>query len=203
MINLQGISLNFSKREVFNNFSLEISKGEKLLLAAPSGKGKSTLLKIIMGFVKPDAGRVFINNQELTSSSVKELRQLIAYLPQEIHIPKMQVEDFIKSVLNYQSNHKVKYDKVKLINMLEDLKLPPETLEQSTDSLSGGERQRVAIIIMQLLNREIFLLDEITSALNSELKNFIVQYFMKMQQTIIVVSHDEIWHKQAIRKVEW
>jgi putative ABC transport system ATP-binding protein len=56
---------------------------------------------------------------------------------------------------------------------------------------------------MQLLNREIFLLDEITSALNSELKNFIVQYFMKMQQTIIVVSHDEIWHKQAIRKVEW
>lgn len=203
MINLQGISLNFSKREVFNNFSLEISKGEKLLLAAPSGKGKSTLLKIIMGFVKPDAGRVFINNQELTSSSVKELRQLIAYLPQEIHIPKMQVEEFIKSVLNYQSNQKVKYDKVKLIDMLEDLKLPPETLEQSTDSLSGGERQRVAIIIMQLLNREIFLLDEITSALNSELKNFIVQYFMKMQQTIIVVSHDEIWHKQAIRKVEW
>ncbi len=203
MINLQGISLNFSKREVFNNFSLKISKGEKLLLAAPSGKGKSTLLKIIMGFVKPDAGRVFINNQELTSDSVKELRQLIAYLPQEIHIPKMQVEEFIKSVLNYQSNQKVKYDKVELINMLEDLKLPPETLEQSTDSLSGGERQRVAIIIMQLLNREIFLLDEITSALNSELKNFIVQYFMKMQQTIIVVSHDEIWHKQAIRKVEW
>ncbi len=203
MIKLKNISLKFGDKELFTNYSLHISQGDKILLNGPSGKGKSTLLKIIMGFVKADTGQVFINDKELTAQNVKEIRQKIAYLPQEITIPKMKVEDFIKGVLAYQSNQNIIYDKDKVSRMLGQLRLPSDTLSQMTSSLSGGERQRIGILIMQLLDREIFLLDEITSALNSELKDFIADYFMKMKQTIIVVSHDEIWQRRGLKKVVW
>lgn len=203
MIKLQNIELRFKEKLLFSDFSLNINKGEKVLLNAPSGKGKSSLLKIIMGFVKPDSGQVYIADKLLSSQNVKEIRGKIAYLPQEISLPKMRVNEFIKNVLAYESNKNISYNKEKIAGMLADLKLPKDTLNQNTASLSGGEKQRIGILIMQLLNREIFLLDEVTSALNSELKNYITNYFLKMDQTIIIVSHDETWRHSDIRKVEW
>ncbi len=203
MIKLKDISLSFTNKDLFSDFSLNVSLGEKVLLDAPSGKGKSTLLKLIMGFTKPDSGEIYIDNMLLTSQSVREIRQKIAYLPQEISIPPMKVIDFIKGVLAYQSNSKIVYNELKIKKMLHDLRLAPDTLVQSTSSLSGGEKQRIGILIMQLLDREIFLLDEVTSALNSELKTFILDYFLKMDKTVIIVSHDQVWQKAKIRRVSW
>lgn len=203
MIQIKNINLSFENKQVFTNLSLNIKRGEKVILNAPSGKGKSSLLKILMGFVSPDSGEVVIADKVLNSQNIKEIRAKIAYLPQDISFPKMKVETFIKDVLNYESNRNITYDKKQVEDMLLALKLPINTLQQMTSSLSGGERQRIGILIMQLLNREIFLLDEITSALNSELKVFIADYFLKMKQTIVVVSHDEVWQQNNLRKVEW
>jgi putative ABC transport system ATP-binding protein len=203
MIQINNINLSFGNKQVFSNLTLNIKKGEKVILNAPSGKGKSSLLKIIMGFVEPGSGDVVISDKPLNPQNIKEIRAKIAYLPQDISFPKMRVEAFINNVLDYESNRCIIYDKSKVEEMLVALKLPIDTLQQSTDSLSGGERQRIGILIMQLLNREIFLLDEVTSALNGELKVFIADYFLKMEQTIIVVSHDEVWQQNNLRKVEW
>lgn len=203
MIKLKDISLKFGGKQVFSNLNISIEKGEKVILDGPSGKGKSTLLKIIMGFVEADSGQVLVAEKALSPENIGEIRAKIAYLPQDISFPKMKVEEFIKSVLKFESNRSLSYDQKRVENMLLALKLPTETLKQSTDSLSGGERQRIGILIMQLLNREIFLLDEVTSALNSELKIFIANYFLKMKQTIILVSHDDVWQQNNLRKVEW
>ncbi len=203
MIKLENINLHFGNKEIFSDFSLTIKKGEKILLNAPSGKGKSSLLKIIMGFLKPDSGQVIIADKVLSAQNVKEIRGKIAYLPQDISFPKMKVEDFIQNVLAYESNKNISYKRDSVEGMLKDLILPKDTLTQDTSSLSGGEKQRIGILIMQLLNREIFLLDEVTSALNSELKEFITNYFLKMKQTIIVVSHDEVWQEKELGKVVW
>ncbi len=203
MIQIKNINLSFGKKEVFSNLSLTIKQGEKVILNAPSGKGKSSLLKIIMGFLKPDSGEVMVAEKLISAQNIKEIRAKIAYLPQDISFPKMKVEDFIKSVLSYESNKSISYEKNKVEDSLEALMLPKDVLTQDTTSLSGGEKQRIGILIMQLLNREIFLLDEVTSALNSELKIFIADYFLKMKQTIIIVSHDDVWLKNNLRKVEW
>ena len=203
MIQLNNISLSFGQKQLFSNLSLGIKQGEKVLLRAPSGKGKSSLLKIIMGFVIPDLGEVHIADKLLSPQSIKKIRSKIAYLPQELSFPKMKVEDFIKSVLNYESNKSIPYQIKEIAKMLESLSLSEDILEQDTSLLSGGEKQRIGILIMQLLNREIFLLDEITSALNKELKEFIANYFLKMDKTIIVVSHDEVWYRYNLRVVEW
>ncbi len=203
MIQIKNINLSFGKKEVFSNLSLTIKQGEKVILNAPSGKGKSSLLKIIMGFLKPDSGEVMVAEKLISAQNIKEIRAKIAYLPQDISFPKMKVEDFIKSVLSYESNKSISYEKNEVEDSLEALMLPKDVLTQDTTSLSGGEKQRIGILIMQLLNREIFLLDEVTSALNSELKIFIADYFLKMKQTIIIVSHDDVWLKNNLRKVEW
>jgi len=115
----------------------------------------------------------------------------------------MKVSEFIKLVLTYESNRHIKYNEEQVREMLGELKLPLSILKQDTLSISGGEKQRIGILIMQLLNREIFLLDEITSALNSELKVFIANYFLQMKQTVVIVSHDDIWQESSIRKVSW
>lgn len=203
MIQIKNINLSFGAKQLFSNLSLSIKKGEKLLLNAPSGAGKSSLLKMIMGFVDTDSGEILVADKPLTPHNIKEIRAKIAYLPQDISYPKMKVEAFIKSVLNYESNRHIKYDTEKVKLMLVALMLPKDTLQQDTDSLSGGEKQRIGILIMQLLNREIFLLDEVTSALNIELKEFIANYFLKMEQTVIIVSHDEVWQRADLRKVGW
>ena len=203
MIEIKNISLNFGEKQVFSDFNLSIKKGEKVILNAPSGKGKSSLLKIIMGFVQADSGEIVISEKLLTPKNIKEIRAKIAYLPQDISLPKMKVEEFIRGVLNFESNKTIPYKKEKVEEMLVALMLPKDILNQDTSSLSGGEKQRIGILVMQLLNREIFLLDEITSALNSELKKFIADYFLKMEQTIIVVSHDEVWQQYNMRKLEW
>ncbi len=203
MIEIKDISLKLGEKQIFSDLNLSIKKGEKIILNAPSGKGKSSLLKIIMGFVQADSGDVMISEKLLTPKNIKEIRAKIAYLPQDISLPKMKVEEFIRSVLNFESNKSIHYKKEKVEEMLVALMLPKDILNQDTGSLSGGEKQRIGILIMQLLNREIYLLDEITSALNSELKKFIADYFLKMEQTIIVVSHDEVWQQYKMRKLEW
>lgn len=203
MIKVANIGLSFADKKVFENLSFQIARGEKVLLDAPSGKGKTSLLKIMMGFITPDSGEVHINGQLLTTHNAKELRSKIAYLPQDIAFPKMNVLGFIKLVLDYESNKHIKYNENQVWEMLEHLKLPLSILKQDTLSISGGEKQRIGILIMQLLNREIFLLDELTSALNSEFKEFIANYFLQMKQTVIVVSHDEIWQQNSIRKIRW
>lgn len=203
MIKIKDIDLSFGEKQIFSNLSITINRGEKVLLKAPSGKGKSSLLKILMGFIVPDSGDVQIADKCLCSQNIKEIRSRIAYLPQELSFPKMKVEEFIKNVLDYESNRAIPYQVKEIGKMLDSLSLPQDILSQDTTLLSGGEKQRVGILIMQLLNREIFLLDEITSALNIELKEFIASYFLKMDKTIIVVSHDEVWQQNDLRIVEW
>src|SRR5690554_850571 len=118
MLKIVNIDLSFTGNKVFENFSLQIDRGTKVLLDAPSGKGKTSLLKIIMGFVTPDSGEVYIDKQLLTTSNIKELRSRIAYLPQDIAFPKMKVSEFIKLVLTYESNRHIKYNEEQVREML-------------------------------------------------------------------------------------
>ena len=83
------------------------------------------------------------------------------------------------------------------------MSLPKDTLEKNVDTLSGGERQRLALILGILLDRDIWILDEITTGLDLELKTKMVDLVLGYDKTILVVSHDDIYKNQGLREVSW
>ncbi len=198
MIQFENISLTFNQRTLFHKLSVEVPSGGRLIISGESGSGKTTLLKMMLGFVLPDEGKVFVDNQELSLRNVWKLRQKMAYVSQEMQIGRGRVEGFIREILRFKNNRSIVFDKEKVLRVMEDFQLDGNTIDKNLDDLSGGELQRVAIIVTLLLDRPIYLLDEVTSALDQPLKEMIVQYFSNLKdKTLIISSHDKIWHNQG------
>ncbi|TVQ89460.1 MAG: ATP-binding cassette domain-containing protein [Bacteroidetes bacterium] len=197
MIELQNISLQLNDRKLFDKLSVEVPAGGRLLILGGSGSGKTTLLRMLLGFVLPDSGKILIDGEELTLENVWSLRQKMAYVSQEMQIGRGKAETFIKEVFKFRNNRKISYDRSKVLSLLEDFQLNSGTLDKDLEEISGGELQRFAIIVTLLLDRKIYLMDEATSALDEPLKKLIVSYFDNMDnKTLIISSHDNVWHKQ-------
>ena len=197
MIELQNISLQLNDRSLFDDLSVEVPAGGRLIILGRSGSGKTTLLRMLLGFVIPDSGKIFIEGEELTLENVWSLRQKMAYVSQEMQIGRGKAETFIKEVFKFSNNRKISYDRSRVLSLLDDFQLDPDTLNKDLEEISGGELQRFAIIVTLLLERKIYLLDEATSALDQPLKELIVKCFSNLSgKTLIISSHDNVWHRQ-------
>ncbi|MFP4064296.1 MAG: ATP-binding cassette domain-containing protein [Bacteroidales bacterium] len=202
MIKLENISLSLDGKQLFDKLSVEVPAGGRLLISGESGSGKTTLLRMLLGFVLPDRGRVLIDGQELRRENVWQLRQKMAYVSQEMQIGRGRVESFVKEVLRFKNNRHIDYEREKVLSLLNDFQLSSDTIDKNLEELSGGELQRVAIIVTLLLDRQIYLLDEVTSALDQPLKEMIVNYFTGLSdKTLIVSSHDNIWQAQHFQTI--
>ena len=200
-IEFADVSLNFGDNEILKNFSLLINEGEKVLISGKSGKGKSTLLRLLLGFENFDSGDIYIKENSITSSDFYETRKLFAYVNQDVTLRPGKVRDVLLEISKFSGNN---YDgelNKELSNRFEfDLKL----LDKDTEELSGGERQRLGIMLAIMLERPIFLLDEVTSSLDENLKKKVVEYFNTSDKTVIAISHDNVWvNSGEFRKVEW
>ncbi|TVQ13601.1 MAG: ATP-binding cassette domain-containing protein, partial [Bacteroidetes bacterium] len=181
---------------LFDNLSVEVPAGGRLLIKGPSGTGKTTLLRMLLGFVLPDKGDVLIDGEKLTVHNVWQLRQKMAYVSQDIQLGMGTAEGFAKEILGFRNNRFLSYDRGKVKTLLDDFQLDKETLDKKLEDLSGGELQRFTIIVTLLLDRKIFLLDEVTSALDQPLKELIADYFSNLKdKTLIISSHDAVWHE--------
>jgi putative ABC transport system ATP-binding protein len=197
MIQLRNVSLNFETRQLFDNLSFDVPAGGRLLILGGSGSGKTTLLRMLLGFVLPDKGNIIIDGEKLSLENVWKVRQKMAYVSQEMQIGRGNAERFVKEIFQYKNNRKISYDREKVIGLLNDFHLDTATLNKNLEELSGGELQRFAIIVTLLLDRRIYLLDEVTSALDQPMKELIVTYFSSMKdKTLIISSHDSVWHDQ-------
>ena len=197
MIELQNIGLTLEGKTLYDKLSIKVPSGGRLLIKGPSGTGKTTLLRMLLGFVLPDEGTVWIDGEKLTVHNVWQLRQKMAYVSQDIQIGRGTAEGFIKEILGFRNNRFLSYDKDKVKALLEDFQLDRDTLDKKLEDLSGGELQRFTIIVTLLLDRKIFLLDEVTSALDQPLKELIADYFSNMKdKTLIISSHDAVWHEK-------
>lgn len=198
MIRFENISLTLNHRPLFRKLSVEVPAGGRLIISGESGSGKTTLLKMLLGFVFPDEGKVFIDKQELRLRNVWQLRQKMAYVSQEMQIGRGPVDRFVREILRFKNNRSINYDQGKMLRLMDDFQLSRDTISKNLDDLSGGELQRVAIIVTLLLDRSVYLLDEVTSALDQSLKEIIVHYFSNLKEkTLIISSHDTIWHEQG------
>lgn len=201
-ISVENITIKFAEKEIFKKFSLNINKGEKILICAPSGKGKSTFLKVLMGFEKINFGKIFIEGLELNEKNIKNIRENLGYLPQNIHFQNLKVCELINEILNYKNNKKGFEIENKINYLISYFSLEKSILQKKIENISGGEKQRIGFIMMILLDKKIWILDEITSSLDQDTKEKVIEYIINTNKTVIMVSHDKIKGFGKFRRVE-
>ncbi|TGG88673.1 ABC transporter ATP-binding protein [Geotoga petraea] len=194
MVELRNIHLSFDDTVLFDGFNLKVQQREKVLIYGKSGIGKSSIMKMILGFVEPDKGNVLYKGKELDKNTVWGLRENTAFVTQDNDITGGLVKDFISEVMGYKANKNIEISKDKIVELLEYFDLENKILEKDFQDLSGGEKQRISIIVSILLDKELYLLDEITSSLDNKMKKKVVDYFVdEMDKTQIIISHDNHW----------
>lgn len=205
MIEFKNINLRFNDKIIFEDFNLKIDKNEKVIFNSPSGKGKSILLKMLLGFVRPDSGEIFIDGKKLDKQTIKELRKKIAYVSQGVELKKISVKQFFDEIFELKNNKHQNISLKMIKETLINLRLNDKIIYKNIKDISGGEKQRVALTAMLLLDKEILILDEVTSALEKDLKKKIVDYILNLEKTVLAISHDEEWLEQEskIRIVSW
>lgn len=150
----------YGLRTVVDQVSIEVGQGEIVGLLGPNGAGKTTTFYMTVGFVKPDGGQVFLDNEEITSLPMyRRARKGIGYLPQEPSVfRKLSVEDNITAILEMMPMSKAE-QKAKLEELIDEFGLT-KVRKNVGDSLSGGERRRTEIARALASSPKFILLDE-------------------------------------------
>jgi lipopolysaccharide export system ATP-binding protein len=176
-LSAQSISKSYNGRKVVDEVNIHINKGEIVGLFGPNGAGKTTTFYMIIGFIKPNGGKILFNNEDITGLPMfMRARKGITYLPQEPSVfKKMSVEDNLKSILEFLDVDKEMIHH-KVLELLEFFKLD-HLSKNSADSLSGGERRRLEIARALMTSPQFMLLDEPFSGIDpisvSDLKKII------------------------------
>jgi lipopolysaccharide export system ATP-binding protein len=163
MATLQAVDIakSYNKRKILTAVTLEVHQGEVVGLLGPNGAGKTTCFYIVVGLVKPDAGRILLDGRDITQHPMHARARLgVGYLPQEASVfRKLSVENNIRSILQYRADlHKSDHRDV-LEGLLEELQIT-HIRDSAGMSLSGGERRRVEIARALAANPSFILLDE-------------------------------------------
>ena len=160
VLRTEGLVKRYGKRTVANGVTINVKQGEIVGLLGPNGAGKTTSFYMTTGLVVPNAGHVYLNDQDITSYPVyKRARAGIGYLPQEASVfRKMSVEDNIMSVLEMTGKPR-SYQLQKLESLISDFDLN-KVRKNKGDQLSGGERRRVEIARCLANDPKFIMLDE-------------------------------------------
>jgi len=202
LIKYENIGISFGNKKILSGFNLSVKEKQKILLRGKSGTGKTTLLKLLLGFTKPVDGTLYFRSQVIDSRTCWGTRKEIAYVAQDTDLGEGKVKNLLDEIFSYRAN-KEKLDPAKLRTFMKELELQDGILETNFQELSGGEKQRIGILIALLLNRGIYLLDEITSALDVKLKKKVADYFLAREDwTLLVVSHDKEWERDWMERID-
>jgi ATP-binding cassette, subfamily B, bacterial len=189
----EHVFFSYQEQEILADFSLLVEGGTKTALVGASGSGKSTLVRLLLQLIKPQQGKVLVDNQDLAQVNLAEFYNSVAYVPQEPPIFDGTLQE------NLTFERKVNPDKLndvlrkcgldELVNRL------PKGLATMVGErgikLSGGERQRVAFGRVMLQSPQIVILDEPTSALDSLTEDFVIHNLLEALKgkTVIIVAH--------------
>ena len=198
VISIKDLKKSFGALNVLNGVNLEIKRGENVAVLGRSGTGKSVLIKIISGLLKPDGGLVEVLGQEVDELSEKELQALrlkIGFSFQNSALyDSMSVRENLKFPLvrnRRELNDKEVNDAIE--SVLNDVGLP-QTINQMPSELSGGQKKRIGIARTLILKPEIMLYDEPTSGLDPitciELNNLILKVQQEYKTSSIIITHD-------------
>ena len=193
-IKLDKVSFSYldkygNKVEVLKDFSLAINKNQKILIKGHSGGGKSTLMKIILMLLKPEAGEVLINEQPLD----KKYERLFAYVPQDNLLMQGTIKDVV-TLFDNEVNRDLFNESLKISessSFVNNLALKEETyLNEKGSGLSLGEMERIAIARAIYSDAPILLLDECSASLDAATEEKVLSNILSLEsKTIVLISH--------------
>ncbi len=197
MIKCKDITVKRNKKYIFKDLYLEVKAKERLVVVGNSGVGKSTLLRVIAGFIAPDRGKIYIDNQLVTEDRdiiIPPNRRGVGMIFQDLALwPHLNVEGNIEFGLKIKKVSKLKRKEI-VENMLSMVGLQGYE-NRSIETLSGGEKQRVALARTIALSPKIILMDEPLSSLDKSQNIKLRQQIIKLQEnlkfTLIYVTHNE------------
>lgn len=205
-LSLRGIEKSFGTIEALRGIDLDVSPGEVVCIIGPSGCGKSTLLRTVNWLEPPDAGRVYINGEQIgetvdangktrpsTEREINKFRSQIGMLFQNYNVwPNMSVlENVVRPQIVVLRRSRAEAEEIAL-PLLDRVGLDDQ-VDKWPDALSGGQLQRVAIARVLAMDPIVMLLDEPTSSLDPELVGevlAVLQELAKGGMTMIIVSHE-------------
>ena len=203
LLRFQDIVIGFAGTQVTTEISFTVQEGDKLVLSGKSGSGKTSLINAVMGFVRPDKGRIVFNGNPVNSKNIHDLRNVVAYLPQQINFNGYSVRGFLELPFSFKRNQGQRPSKQAILDQFTVFDLKPSLLDSRMQEISGGEKQRIALVSCMLLKRKILLLDEPTSALDHKVKNKVMDALVdKKGLTIISASHDNDWVERCGKVVQ-
>lgn len=187
---LDNISFAYKQRNILEDVNLEIQKGEFASIVGPNGGGKTTLLKLILGLIKPDKGKIRIFDKE-----PGKIRHRIGYMPQYAHLdmnfPANVMDVVLMGRLGKRNLWFSRKDRAKALEAIDQVGMIGFT-KTSFNELSGGQKQRILIARALCSSPDILLLDEPTSNVDLETEENLLSILQKLnaQITILLVSHD-------------
>lgn len=192
-IELKNISFGYDDNQVINDLSLAIDPGTSIALVGESGSGKSTIIKLLMGLIKPDDGKVLVDGIDLGKVSLNSYYDHVSYVSQEVPIFDGTLREnlvFDKNVSDEEIIEVLKLVSLEQFYLKLQNGLDTELGEKGI-KLSGGEKQRVALARLFFEDTKIIILDEATSALdNITEKKVMNSIFEKLSnRTVIMIAH--------------
>lgn len=190
-----------SRNDILRNLSLSFPDKERIVITGKNGCGKTTLARIITGILKPQSGRIYLNERDISDDSLAERGKRIGYVMQN---PERQI--FSSTV-----EEEVRYG-------LENLGLPEEEIVTRTEeylryfgiehhrhdfpfALSHGEKQRLVLAAILAMKPEYLILDEPTASLDGKRKRVLGKYLQQLDCGVIVISHDQSFYEQYCDRV--
>ena len=189
-VSFEHISLTVGDRQILRDISFSVEEGESITIVGPSGSGKSTILKLASSLVSPTGGTISFRGRPIESYVPTEYRQRVAYCFQQPYL----LGQTVRGNLAFPFTMRGRSVDTKRIKELFDLfHMNLDLLEKSNTELSGGEMQRICLIRSLLFAPEVLLLDEVTSALDTENTEWVEQGLMQLHKeglTLLQVTHN-------------
>jgi len=196
-IKLKNLTFRYDNENppVLNGLNLHIKKGETVAIIGPSGIGKTTLLKMINGMLRPEKGNILLDRQPFDYSQVHEIRKQMGYVMQESGLyPHMNVEENVSLMARIEGWSKNQIEK-RLREIFRMVHLTERGLRKRKPwALSGGQKQRVSLARALFFDPPVLLLDEPFTFVDTLARSDLIQEFLnikkKLKKSMILVTHD-------------
>lgn len=199
-LSVQNVSAHFGELKVLDDIKLDLPIGRTVALVGESGSGKSTLARTITGLLKPSSGQIVLNDKVLETDfrkrSLEDLRRVqMVYQSADTALnPRLKVIDLIGRPMSFYFGIKGRDLERRVADILDMVEMSRKYLFVRPGALSGGQKQRVAIARAIAADPDIFICDEITSALDQLVQEQLIKLLLRLQKelnkTYLFISHD-------------
>ena len=195
LLSVRHLKKAFGEHAIFEDFNLDVHKGEVVVIIGPSGCGKSTLLRCLNGLEPIQAGEILLDGEPVLrdNPSITRMRQKIGMVFQsyELFPHKTILENILLAPMKVQKRSRAEVEK-EALELLQKVGLA-DRKDDYPRQLSGGQKQRVAIVRALCMHPEILLLDEITAALDPEMVREVLEVVLSLARTgstMVIVTHE-------------